>query len=84
MREMLGNMLLELGRPAEALEAYEASMHAAPNRLRGLYGAAKATQASGDEVKARRYFEKLAALGSHADPTRPEIHEAKEYLLAKN
>jgi cytochrome c-type biogenesis protein CcmH/NrfG len=84
MREMLGNMLLELGRPAEALQAYEAAMHAAPNRLPGFYGAAKAAQASGDAAKARQYFEKLAALGSHADPTRPEIREANEYLLSKN
>jgi len=84
MRELLGNMLLELGRPAEALEAYEASLQATPNRLRGFYGAAKAAQASGDRAKARAYFEKVAALGRHADPNRREIREAKEYLLAKN
>jgi tetratricopeptide (TPR) repeat protein len=84
MRELLGDMLLELGRPAEALEAYEASLQATPNRLRGFYGAAKAAQASGDQAKARAYFEKVAGLGRHADPDRREIHEANEYLLAKN
>jgi hypothetical protein len=84
MRELLGDLLLELGQPAPALEAYEASLHPAPNRLRGFYGAAKAAQAAGDAKKARAYFEKLAALGANADPERAEIGEAKAYLLAKN
>src|SRR6266508_1007908 len=34
MREMLGDLLLETGQPALALQAYEASMHAAPNHGR--------------------------------------------------
>ena len=41
-RELLGDMLLELKRPAEALKEYEASQLREPNRYRGLYGAAKA------------------------------------------
>jgi hypothetical protein len=77
-------MLLELGRPAEALEAYEASLHAMPNRLRGFYGAAKAAQASADQAKTRAYFEKVVVLGRQASPDRLEIREANEYLIAKN
>jgi len=80
MREMLGDLLLEVGQPAPALEAYEASLHAAPNRLRGFYGAARAAKAAGDAAKAQDYFEKVAAVGKHADPDRAEVQEAKAFL----
>ena len=83
MREMLGDLLFETGQPALALQAYEASMHAAPNRLRGFYGAAKAAKAAGDAAKAREYFQKLAALGRNADPERSEVQEARAFLLAR-
>ena len=83
MREMLGDLLMELRQPALALQAYEASLHVAQNRFRGFYGAAKAAQASGDRAKARAYFEKLAALAGNADPERAELHEAKAFLLAQ-
>ena len=83
MREMLGDLLLELGQPAAALQAYEASLHVAQNRLRGFYGAAKAAQAAGDRAKARAYFEKLAALAKNADSERAELREAKAFLLAQ-
>lgn len=84
MREMLGNLLLELGQPAQALQAYEISLHATPNRLRGFYGAANAAKAAGDHAKARTYFEKLATLGRNADPARAEVREAREFLVALN
>jgi len=80
MREMLGDMLLELGLPAEALAEYEKSNHATPHRLRGFYGAAKAAEASGDTAKARLYFTRLAALGGSADAERAEIVEARSWV----
>ncbi len=80
MREMLGDMLLELGQAGPALQAYETSLHAVPNRLRGFYGAARAAKAAGDPSKARDYFQKLAALGKNADSDRVEIQEAKAFL----
>ncbi|MGB0033999.1 MAG: hypothetical protein WBP79_00820 [Candidatus Acidiferrales bacterium] len=83
MRELLGDMLLEANEPALALKEYEASLQSAPNRYRGLYGAAKAAQLSRDREKARSYYEKLVALCSHADTERPELVEAKAYLARK-
>jgi tetratricopeptide (TPR) repeat protein len=83
MREMLGDLLLETSQPALALQAYEASLHAAPNRLRGFYSAARAAKAAGDSATARKYFEKLAALARNADPERVEVQEAKAFLLAR-
>lgn len=55
-RELLGDMLLELNRPADALNAFEASQRREPNRFRGLYGAGRAAAQSGDSAKAIRYF----------------------------
>ena len=83
MREMLGDLLIETGQPVLALQAYEASLHAAPNRLRGFYGAARAAKANGDSAKARDYYEKLVALARNADPDRVEVQEARAFLAAR-
>jgi tetratricopeptide (TPR) repeat protein len=79
-RELLGEMLLELGDPAQALKEFEASHRIEPNRFRGLYGAAKAAQATGDREKARHYYQRLVSLCERADTDRPEVKEAKAYL----
>jgi len=79
MRELLADMLLALKQPAAALKEYEASLKATPNRLRGLYGAAKSAQLIQDDAKAARYFEQLVLLTADADTTRPEIVEARSY-----
>ena len=76
-RELLGDMLLEAGKPADALKAYEASHVRDPNRFRGYYGAARAADAAGDRKKALMYYGKLLALAKHADGSRTEIAEAK-------
>jgi hypothetical protein len=41
-RELLGEMLLELKRPADALKAFELSARQDPNRLRGSVGTGRA------------------------------------------
>jgi tetratricopeptide (TPR) repeat protein len=79
-REQLGDLLLELGRPAEALAEYRADLQASPNRLNGLCGAARAARLSGDAVAARGYYEKVVALLAKADGAREELAEARAYL----
>src|SRR5919199_2780594 len=79
-REQLGELLLELKRPAAALREFETSLRSAPNRFNGLYGAARAAQLAGDRKSARTYYEKLLALARLADGARPEIEEAKAFL----
>jgi len=80
MRELLGELLLESGAAAAALREFEASVTETPNRYRGLAGAARAAEAAGDRQKAAAYFEKLVALASKADTTRPEVAHAKAVL----
>ena len=82
-RELLGDMLLETKRPAEALAAYESSAQREPNRLRGLYGAVQAAALSGDRAKAKVYYERLAALTAHADKGRLEPRQARAYLAQR-
>ena len=78
-RELLGDLLLDLGRAAEALPEYEASMRSAPNRFNSLYGAARAAELSGDRAKARQYYSQLVAnCGPRA--TRKEVQQARDFL----
>jgi len=78
-RELLGDMLLELKRPPEALKEYEVAQQREPNRYRGLYGAAQAAAQSGNPDKARQYFTKLVGLANSGD-VRPETETARRYL----
>lgn len=80
MRELLGDLLLEQQQPGPALTEYEASLASAPNRLRGLYGAASAAKAANQSEKAATYYRKLAVLTKDADVDRVEIREARASL----
>jgi tetratricopeptide (TPR) repeat protein len=67
-REMLGDLLLELHRPTEALAAYQSVLTVSPNRFDSLYGAARAAQLAGDMAVAKQYFEQLKRMcGPGAD-----------------
>jgi hypothetical protein len=82
-REQLGDLLLELGKPAEALAGYRADLTASPNRLNGLYGAARASRLSGDAVAAKSYYEKVVAQCAKADGARELLAEARAFLEKK-
>jgi hypothetical protein len=81
-RELLGDMLLEGGHPAEALAAYEASLVGDPKRLRSFHGAALAAVAAGSPDKARYYYGRMVEMAD-ASSTRPELIKARAYLAAK-
>jgi tetratricopeptide (TPR) repeat protein len=83
MRELLGDMLREQGRAAEALKEYGVSLKNSPNRLRGYYGAAKAAEGAGERKKAASYYSQLAKLARGADGERAELREMKQFLAAK-
>ena len=80
MRELLGDLLLEMGQARPALQEYAAALKMTPNRFRGLNGAAVAAVAAGDRQVAADYFAKLLALSKNADGTRPEIARAQAFL----
>jgi hypothetical protein len=82
-RELLGEMLLELKQPAQAMIEFEATLRTAPNRFNALAGAARAAKFSGDQEKAKTYYAKLLALCPHADGDRPELQDARSLLGQK-
>jgi hypothetical protein len=78
-RELLGEMLMELNRPAEALKEFQATLKKEPERFGALYGAARAASLSGDSAGARAYYTQLANLCERGDsPGRPELEEARK------
>ncbi len=79
-RELEADLLLELGRAAPALAAYEKTLEREPNRARTLFGAARAAEQAGDRAKARRYYEAVLDVMAGADATRPEPAAARKFL----
>ena len=71
-------MLLDAGRPKEALVAFEATTKKEPNRFRGLYGAGRAAELSGDKAKAATYYKQLLDVAKEADTERPELVAARK------
>ena len=75
-RELLGDMLLALDRPEEALEAYDAALRISPNRLNSLYGAARAAEQTGDTERARDLYARIAEQTADAEVELPAIRDA--------
>jgi hypothetical protein len=82
-RELLGDMLMELGQSAAALKEYEVTIAKEPNRFRGLYNAARAAEASGNMAKARTWYQKFAQVAAQADPGVAQVERAKTFLARR-
>ncbi|HXV47219.1 MAG TPA: tetratricopeptide repeat protein, partial [Candidatus Binatia bacterium] len=82
-RELLGDLLMELGQPAAALKEYEASIAKEPNRFRGLYSAARAAEAAGNMAKARAWYQKFAEVTAQADANVDHVQRAKTFLARR-
>jgi tetratricopeptide (TPR) repeat protein len=78
-RELLGNMLLEMGYYTKALIVYQEDLRRNPNRFNALYSAGLAAQKSGDKVKAKFYYKQLTDQ-SVANSARSELSSAKLFL----
>jgi tetratricopeptide (TPR) repeat protein len=78
-REQLGELLLEQGQAAAALVEHERALAVAPNRLVGLYGAARAAELAGERKKARGYYEQVVRVAGGGD-ARPEVTAARAWL----
>ena len=82
-RELLAEMLMETGQPAQALAEYERSLKRDANRFRSVYGAARAAEAAGNSGAARDYYAKLQSLTANHDTERPELARAREFLAKR-
>ena len=82
-RELLGDMLFQMDKHAEALSAYEIDLGRHPGRFNGLYGAAISSQKLHNSSKTSMYFKKLLSVSNAPDSYRPEIDIAKKYLKSQ-
>ncbi len=81
-RELLGDMLLEMNEPVQALEQFEATLKKEPGRFHALYGAAHAAQLSGNRDASQKYIREMLKVFSHADkPGRSELVDAQRAIL---
>lgn len=81
--DLLGDLLLEAGKPKDALAAFEAVLAASPNRFNTVYGAGLAAERASDAATARRYYEQLVVLGKDADAGNEQLAHARRYLFVQ-
>jgi tetratricopeptide (TPR) repeat protein len=77
-REMLGDLLLEMNKPKEALKQYELTLEKNPNRLNALFGAGKSAELIGDKEKAAFYFTALLKNNKSSKSNNERIAHALE------
>jgi tetratricopeptide (TPR) repeat protein len=77
-REMLGDLLLEMNKPKEALKQYELTLEKNPNRLNALFGAGKSAELIGDKEKAAFYFTALLKNNKSSEQNSERIAHAVE------
>jgi tetratricopeptide (TPR) repeat protein len=75
VNEQVGEMLMDLRRPKEAMEAFELSLKRTPRRTLSLLGLARAAMASKDTATAVRAYGELREIWKKADKTLPELKE---------
>ncbi len=79
-QEALGDLLLDLEHPQDALSAFEGSLATWPGRFNSLVGAARAARAAGLDDKAQDHYRELLEVSSAADSSRSALAEARQFL----
>src|SRR5687768_34355 len=71
--ELLGEMLLQIGRPKEAQAEFQRALALAPKRARSVLGLARASAAAGDKASASEAYSTLRAIWQKADPAQTAL-----------
>jgi tetratricopeptide (TPR) repeat protein len=79
-RDLLGQMLLELNRPEDALVEFTRVLEAEPNRLGALDGAARAAESAGQAAKALEFYRMIVKVAPESN--RPEVRRARKVVTA--
>src|SRR5262249_12304147 len=78
--ELLGEVLVEVGRGREAIEPFQQALRRHPNRSLSVLGLARAHAAAGQTEAARNQFRALLANYDAADAGLPEVAEARRAI----
>jgi tetratricopeptide (TPR) repeat protein len=78
--ELLGEVLLEAGRPRDAIEPFEQALRRNANRSLSVLGRARAAAATGDVETARVRYRELLVNFDGADPGLREVEEARKAI----
>ena len=81
--ELLGEVLLDIGRPREAVVPFQIALRRNPNRTLSVLGLARATQAGGDVSTSLAQYRALLINYSRADAGLPALAEARAALKGK-
>jgi tetratricopeptide (TPR) repeat protein len=82
-REMLADMLLDLGRAQEALVEYRRTLGVSPMRFNGLYNAGVAAEAAHDNASAAEFYRKLLqSTDNGSQSARAEFAHVMGFLAA--
>lgn len=79
-RELHGELLLNLDRPADAARAFSQALRRTPDRAASLLGLARAAAKAGDTAKAAALYRQLKTIWHRADPGYAPLAEAENYL----
>jgi len=82
--ELLGEVLIEIGRPREALAPFQQALRRNVNRTLSVLGFARAAQASGDMATARAQYAALLRNYAGADAGLPALNEARTAVNGKS
>jgi tetratricopeptide (TPR) repeat protein len=74
-RELLGDLLLDMNKPEDALANYIIDLKYHPNRFNGVYGAAVAAKRSGNTSMMKSFYKQLVDI-TEKGSARPEVKEA--------
>ena len=78
--ELCGYLLLELKQLTEAASYFQRTLRRTPNRPKAIFGLARAARASGDNETAIMRYKEFLSVWKSADPDRPELTEAAQFL----
>ena len=73
--ELVGEMLMDLRRPKEAIPAFESSLRRYPRRALSLLGLGRASMATKDTARAMAAYGELRKVWKNADKGLPELRE---------
>jgi predicted Zn-dependent protease len=80
--ELYGELLLQAGRPKEAIAWFERTLVRTPNRSRAVLGLARAAAKAGETAKSQTAYKQFLDNWRLGDAGLPEVAEARRVLGA--